>query len=328
MNHNINISTYINIKGDAFLIYFVKPGDTLWKIAAKTNTSIYDLMAYNILCNPNLILPGELLYIKERDVAPLVSGRYPYYIVRPGDTLWCITYKAGYGSNVQRFYSLNKDRIKNIDQIYPGMELIVTYPGTEDPGYWVDQMLDYFPREYCTSLFKHEIWPYAATWTSFYMETFGEDAIPHIKRMLDDTCEAIRYVGVLSLGRIAINRPDIIEALNKLSNDTAPAVKNLAELALQRIELVKSIGKRGHITIKDIDLQLSPETGSLVKGKYPAGKAFIAHNWYIPYFGSKYNEIYDYIEFLETGERGFVKISQTPSGKPMPEAPYNPTYYI
>jgi hypothetical protein len=310
------------------MIYIVKPGDTLWKIAAKTNTSIYDLMNYNILCNPNRIFPRELLYVKEPNTQPLVSGRYPYYIVRPGDTLACITYKTGFSNLVDRFYSMNKDRIKDINLIYPGTEFIVTYSGEEDPTYWVNQLLDYFPREYCGDFTKHPIYPYAITWTSFYEETFGEDAIPPIMRLLESDCEALRYAGVLSLGRIAINRPDVLEALNRLTVDKSPVVNNLAQLALQRTELVKSMGKRGHITIKDIDLRLSPVEDSPVIRKYPAGKAFIAHNWFIPYFGNKYNEIYDYIEFLETGEHGFVRIHQVQSGAPMPEALYNPTYYI
>mgnify|MGYP000002171577 CR=1 FL=1 len=310
------------------MIYFVKPNDSLWKIAIKTNTSINDLMNYNILCNPNLIYPGDLLYVKKPRVQPLVTDRYPYYIVRPGDTLWCIAYKTGFGSNVQRFYSMNKDRIKNMDLIYPGTELIVTYSGEEEPGYWVNQILDYFPRDQCASVLNNQRQISFLTSMSFYLETFGEDGIPHINKMLSSSCDAIIYTGVLSLGRIASSRPDILETLNKHTMDSAPEVADIAKLALGRAKLVKSMGKRGHITIKDVDLLSSPSTNSPIKSKYSKGKAFIAHKWFIPYFGDQYNEVYDYIEFLDTGERGFVKIFQTRSGNYIPEAPYTPTYYI
>lgn len=43
--------------------YSVRPGDTLWSIAQRTNTSVRQLTDLNGLRNPNIIYPGQILIV-------------------------------------------------------------------------------------------------------------------------------------------------------------------------------------------------------------------------------------------------------------------------
>ena len=43
--------------------YIVRPGDTLWSIAQRFNTTIDDIKSKNGLENPNIIYPGTTLII-------------------------------------------------------------------------------------------------------------------------------------------------------------------------------------------------------------------------------------------------------------------------
>ena len=45
------------------VVYFVKPNDTIWKIAKKYKISQESLIRINDLENPDLIYPGDKLYV-------------------------------------------------------------------------------------------------------------------------------------------------------------------------------------------------------------------------------------------------------------------------
>jgi len=45
------------------VIYFVKPGDTLWKIAKHFKSRVEDIARVNNIENENVIHPGQQLYI-------------------------------------------------------------------------------------------------------------------------------------------------------------------------------------------------------------------------------------------------------------------------
>lgn len=47
-------------------VYIVKPGDTLWKIAKRFNTTIEEIVAINDIENPDLIYPGEKFLILKK----------------------------------------------------------------------------------------------------------------------------------------------------------------------------------------------------------------------------------------------------------------------
>lgn len=90
--------------------YVVKEGDTLSSIASKYGTSYQAIAKLNLISNPNLIYPGQVLLINGDNTSKL------YYTVRAGDTLTSIA--TNHGVNYQNIASLNG--IKNPDLIYPG----------------------------------------------------------------------------------------------------------------------------------------------------------------------------------------------------------------
>lgn len=90
--------------------YTVKAGDTLWKIAQQTGSTVSALIGANDLTNPNLINPGMVLSI------PATT-----HMVKAGETLWQIA--QTYGVPVRNIISVNK--LANPNLIYPGTVLII-----------------------------------------------------------------------------------------------------------------------------------------------------------------------------------------------------------
>lgn len=95
------------------IYYVVKSGDTLGGIASHYGTTWQRLQALNGLSNPNWIYLGQRLKVTGNVYAQRT------YTVRYGDTLSSIA--SRYGVNV---YTLaHKNRISNINLIYPGQKL-------------------------------------------------------------------------------------------------------------------------------------------------------------------------------------------------------------
>ena len=95
------------------IYYVVKSGDTLGGIASHYGTTWQRLQALNGLSNPNWIYPGQRLKVTGNVYAQRT------YTVRYGDTLSSIA--SRYCVNV---YTLaHKNRISNINLIYPGQKL-------------------------------------------------------------------------------------------------------------------------------------------------------------------------------------------------------------
>jgi LysM repeat protein len=95
-------------------IYYVVPGDTLRKIAAKFNTTVDALLRLNPqIINPNIIYVGQAIAIP---TGPST------HIVQRGDTLRIIANK--YGTTVEAILALNPN-IKNPNLIYVGQVIVV-----------------------------------------------------------------------------------------------------------------------------------------------------------------------------------------------------------
>ena len=90
-------------------IYIVKRGDTLTKISKMFNVSVSDLVKWNNIKNPNLIITGQKLIVSNPGII--------YYVVKKGDNLSKIA--RVYGVTVKNILSWNPD-IKNPNLIYPG----------------------------------------------------------------------------------------------------------------------------------------------------------------------------------------------------------------
>ena len=101
----------------------VQPGDSLWSIANKYNTTIDELKRNNQL-NGNLIFPGQVLTINGSSTttsttsSSLSSKSSTTYTVQSGDSLSRIANK--YGTSVTNL--MNANNLKNY-LIYPGQVL-------------------------------------------------------------------------------------------------------------------------------------------------------------------------------------------------------------
>ena len=105
-------------------VVVVNWGDTLYKIAVRTGTSVNAIMRANGLPNPNFVYAGQKLVIPNGAPAPAPlpptnrTGT-SVYIVTPGDMLYWIA--ARYGTTADAIMRANG--MRNPDYIYPGQRL-------------------------------------------------------------------------------------------------------------------------------------------------------------------------------------------------------------
>lgn len=107
-------------RGTGSIVYTVKRGDTISKIAIAYGVTIQHIVEMNDIQNPNLIYPGEKLRITESRSNQLNEMGDPNldvtYVVRKGDTLWGISRKFG----VSVDYLVRKNGIRDRNLIYVG----------------------------------------------------------------------------------------------------------------------------------------------------------------------------------------------------------------
>lgn len=97
------------------LIHVIKPGESLWQIAAYYHVSIVKIVDVNQLQDPNHLVVGESIVIPTEDV---------FHTVSMGETLWKIA--QTYKTTIQAIVQAN--RITNLDYIYPGLTLYIPAP--------------------------------------------------------------------------------------------------------------------------------------------------------------------------------------------------------
>lgn len=103
------------------IYYTVVRGDALYKIAAKFNVTIADLVKWNKIANPNLIYVGQKLIVGWTDTPVPPEPEKVYYTVKRGDNLTKIAQR--FGCTVQQLVYWNN--IPNANLIYPGQVLRV-----------------------------------------------------------------------------------------------------------------------------------------------------------------------------------------------------------
>ncbi len=96
--------------------YVVEPGDSLFTIARKFNTTIHNILTFNYLPDPNVLRVGQVLIIPQSPPEAII------YTVRPGDTVYLIARR--FGTSIQNIVMFNY--LTNPDLIYPGQQLVVT----------------------------------------------------------------------------------------------------------------------------------------------------------------------------------------------------------
>lgn len=107
--------------------YVVKPGDNLWAIACKHQTTVDTIISANGL-DSILIFPGQTLSIPvssadTTDSSPAGNQTDTEYIVKKGDTLWAIA--AEYGVKVGDLKSVNN---LTSDALFVGQKLVLPSP--------------------------------------------------------------------------------------------------------------------------------------------------------------------------------------------------------
>ena len=103
------------------IYYTVVRGDALYKIAAKFDCTIADLVKWNNIKNPNIIYVGQKLIVGWSGTPVPPEPEKVYYTVVRGDNLSKIAKK--FGTTVAQLVSWNN--IKNANLIYPGQVLRV-----------------------------------------------------------------------------------------------------------------------------------------------------------------------------------------------------------
>jgi LysM repeat protein/peptidoglycan/xylan/chitin deacetylase (PgdA/CDA1 family) len=113
--------------------YIIQPGDTLWRLAKRFNTTVKDLVEANDIKDPNLIIVGRRLIIPtgqepaptpeptpspeppptpEPPPEPPPAEEYFEYEVQPGDTLWRLA--QHFNTTVQKLVDLNNIQDRNL----------------------------------------------------------------------------------------------------------------------------------------------------------------------------------------------------------------------
>jgi membrane-bound lytic murein transglycosylase D len=127
-NSNISLNipkvTHAQSTPKGKVVYKVKSGDALGKIASKYGVSTKDLMNWNNLSS-SVIKVGQNLNIYSGEIEEnkniALSNGGGYYTVQPGDTLWTISKKLE-GVTIDQIKKLNN---LNSNQIKPGQKLII-----------------------------------------------------------------------------------------------------------------------------------------------------------------------------------------------------------
>lgn len=126
-----------------FVVYTVKVGDSLYKIANTYNVSVDEIMRINSLTS-------DLLSIGQKLKIPVVldeDGQYTNYIVKSGDTLYSIAKRYGMTvSNLLEINNLEGDNLKigqvlkvndNSDNSSIGLGISCYGEGYKEPSYLI-----------------------------------------------------------------------------------------------------------------------------------------------------------------------------------------------
>ena len=120
----VTILIIMLLSGQALASHVVQPGETLWSISQRYNTTVAALAQKNGIKNVNYIKVGQTLSIPGKEAQPVV------HTVKPGETLWLIS--RAYKTTVAAIASANN--ITNVNLINAGAKLLIPTTGNSLPG--------------------------------------------------------------------------------------------------------------------------------------------------------------------------------------------------
>jgi LysM repeat protein len=117
------------------IVYYVRPGDTLWAISAMQGVTVYRLIELNPDINADALWVGQVIIVQNSNPwawSPATGGTATpaevgtgygnrTHIVEPGDTLWAIATR--YGVSLQAL--MNANGITNANVIWAGQKLVI-----------------------------------------------------------------------------------------------------------------------------------------------------------------------------------------------------------
>ncbi|WP_342477394.1 LysM peptidoglycan-binding domain-containing protein [Paenibacillus sp. FSL H7-0350] len=284
------------------MLYIVQPGDSLYSISNKYKVPLAAILEANVICNPAILLTGQPLIIPDIEYNLPKAGGRPYYIVSPGDTIWCLAQQ--FSINPETLMRIN--RIDNPHHLQLGRELLIMsdFPDAENlfESWNIDQSL-------CDTI--NSIWQYEVFYKGqFYWEALGESYVPYLIRLLNHPCDTVRMSVVSSLGRIAQGE-NTRAALQQALMDPDHSVKNLAKVALKRMDLVASGSKRIHVINNPWTVLSSAPFYEAPNVQLQEGTPIVVLRWNIPspveeIIGPGSLAVYDYVQILETGQTGYI----------------------
>jgi LysM repeat protein len=284
------------------MLYFTKENDTLQNIAIKFRSSVQAILKANIICDPNIIIPGMPLIIPEKGMNLPQAGGNPYYVIQPGDTLECLAFR--FNTTVKTLMEIN--HLYYPSPLWPGTEILVGIQKYTPKELYEKWRLAGETDLKCSASSNHEVFFRG----SYEWEAIGDPAIPYLAELLKHPCDGLKLGAVLSLGRIAS-----IESQNKLRafimQDKDPIMIEVAKTALQRTQVVQQAkSKRVHLSMHDW-LILQEPRGESVKTEIPKNTAIVGLRWNIPSPTQEEGprgglQTYDYIQVVQTGQTGFM----------------------
>lgn len=108
-------SVFVNAAAPRFGVYTIRPGDTLWSISRRFNTTVASLQQLNPGLNALRLVPGQEIKVGQ---AALEALRHT---VKPGETLYSIA--RSYDTSVALLAELN--HLKDANRLYVGQVLTV-----------------------------------------------------------------------------------------------------------------------------------------------------------------------------------------------------------
>jgi LysM repeat protein len=118
------------------IVYVVQPGDSLYILARRFETTIDAIRRANYIPDPGRICPGQIIGVPVCHPEPIPPFMLPpperreiLYKIQRSDTLTVIARR--FGSSVNAI--LRRNRLRDPNKIYPGQIIIV--PAVDDPHY-------------------------------------------------------------------------------------------------------------------------------------------------------------------------------------------------